>query len=351
MTLTQNIRAFAWGDGLTDAAQDLRLATISALSSATRPVGGTAGALAVGSGVRDAGVNPLRVTVAGGLSVQIAAGLAVIQGSASANAGAYAVCSDSIVTLTCSTADPVNARIDLVCVTVTDSGNSSSTAAIQIVTGTPSASPAVPATPSNSIALCQITVAQNATTLSSGNLADVRPYFAAAGGITPITNASMAPVAGPSSGYVHNIATGRLSRYNSATAQLVAPAVAPFATVASTPGTATGNSTTYVTVTSVNVTVDGNTSVEVLASFKSVPTGATTSGLACTIAIFRNSTLIGSIIKTCLGTNLILDGGAFTGFDTTPAAGTYTYSLGVANQGSGSFQVNSGQIIVKAAAP
>lgn len=351
MALSQNIRAFGWGDGLTLAGQDLRLATISALSSATRPVGGTAGALAVGSGVRDAGVNPLRVTVAGGLSVQIAAGLAVIQGSASANAGAYAVCSDSIVTLTCSTADPVNARIDLVCATVTDLGSSSSTAAVQIVTGTPAASPAVPATPSNSIALCQVTVAASATTLSSGNLADVRPYYAAAGGITPITNASMAPVAGPSSGYVHNIATGRLSRYNSATAQLVAPAVAPFATVASTPGTITGNTTSYAIASSVNVTVDGNTSVEITASFKDVPTGATSSGNACTISVLRGSTVVGSIVKTCFSTNPTLDGGSFTAFDPTPAAGTYTYSIAVANQGAGSFQINSGQVVVKAAAP
>lgn len=344
MAISQTLRTFGYGDGLTYAANDQRL-MMAALGGA---LGGPGNPLGVASGVRPGVGQPWQVNTASGLSVTVNTGYAVIQASAALNAGVYECILDSTATLTCSAADTVNPRIDSVCVTVTDLGTSSSSSVVQIVTGTPAPSPSAPALPSNSVLIANITVPQNASTLTSGNISDQRSYFVAAGGIKPVTSSAFYPTAGNSSMFLVDLSSGRLKWFNGT--GVVPTRVAPFATVASTPGTITGNTTAFAIASSVNVTLDGTTSVEIAASFKDIPTGATASGNACTIAVLRGSTVVYSIVKTCFSTNPTLDGGGFTAFDTTPAAGTYTYAIAVANQGAGSFQINSGQIVVKAAA-
>lgn len=345
MATSVTLRTFGYGDGLTYAANDLRL-MLSAMGGST---GGPGNPLGVASGVRPGVGQPMAVAVASGLSVTVNTGYCIIQASSALNAGVYEAIIDSAATLTCTAADPTNPRIDSVCVMITDGGTSSSTAVVEIVPGTPASSPSAPSLPSNSLLLCNITVAANATTLTSGNLSDQRQYYVAAGGIRPVTSSSFYPTVGSGTQFLFDMTTMRLKWFNGTTT--LAPKTAAFATVASTPGSVTANTTTYQTATSIAVTVDGSTSVEIAASFKSVPTGATTAGLACVISVFRGSTLLYTIIKTCYSTNPTLDGGGFTVFDPTPAAGTVTYSLEIANQGSGSFQINTGQIIVKAAAP
>jgi hypothetical protein len=84
----------------------------------------------------------------------------------------YFALNDAPVTLTIASADPTNPRIDIVCLTVNDSNYSGSTnsAVLQVITGTPAASPAAPAAPANSMVLANVSVAANATSVVNANI-------------------------------------------------------------------------------------------------------------------------------------------------------------------------------------
>ena len=111
-----------------------------------------------------------------GMSVRVASGWAAIVGTTQANMGAYVAYNDATVTLTITTANPSNPRIDLICATIYDSyySGATNTVAYQVIAGTPAGSPVAPSLPANSIALAQVTVAAGATAISSGNIADSR---------------------------------------------------------------------------------------------------------------------------------------------------------------------------------
>jgi hypothetical protein len=110
------------------------------------------------------------------MSVQIASGWAAIVGTTQANMGVYTAYNDATATAAIATANATNPRIDIVCLTVNDAYYTGSTnnVVINVVTGTPAGSPTVPATPANSVVLAQIAVAANATTITNGNITDVR---------------------------------------------------------------------------------------------------------------------------------------------------------------------------------
>ena len=118
----------------------------------------------------------LAVTASSGMNLSVAAGWAAILGTYQTNMGTYMAYNDAAATATITTADPSNPRIDLVCITVNDAAYSGSlnSVAINVVKGTAAGSPSVPSTPTNSIALAQVAVAAGATTISSGNITDVR---------------------------------------------------------------------------------------------------------------------------------------------------------------------------------
>jgi len=119
----------------------------------------------------------LAVTAPGGtMTVSVASGWAAILGTYQTNMGTYMAYNDGATTATITTADPSNPRIDLVCITVLDAAYSGSlnSVAINVVAGTPAGSPSVPSTPTNSIALARVAVAAGATSISSGNITDVR---------------------------------------------------------------------------------------------------------------------------------------------------------------------------------
>ena len=119
----------------------------------------------------------LAVTAPGGtMTVSVASGWAAIVGTYQTNMGTYMAYNDAATTATITTADPSNPRIDLVCITVNDAAYSGSlnSVAINVVKGTAAGSPTVPSTPTNSIALAQVAVAAGATSISSGNITDVR---------------------------------------------------------------------------------------------------------------------------------------------------------------------------------
>lgn len=124
------------------------------------------------------GTSSLAVTQNGtpNMSVNIASGWAAILGTFQANMGVYTAYNDATVNAAIATANPTLPRIDLVCLTVSDSfySGATNTVAVNVVTGTAAASPAVPATPTNSIALAQVAVAAAATSIITANITDVR---------------------------------------------------------------------------------------------------------------------------------------------------------------------------------
>lgn len=111
-----------------------------------------------------------------GMSVRVASGWAAIVGTTQANMGTYVGYNDAQVTLTITTANPTNPRIDLVCMTVNDSFYTGSTnnVTLQVVAGTPAGSPVAPSLPANSISLATVAVAAGALSISSGNITDTR---------------------------------------------------------------------------------------------------------------------------------------------------------------------------------
>jgi len=111
-----------------------------------------------------------------GMSVLVADGWAAVVGTTQPDMGTYVAYNDASVVLTITTANPTNPRIDLICATINDSYYSGSTdnVVFQVIAGTPAGSPVAPSLPANSIGLAEVTVPAAATTITSGNIADLR---------------------------------------------------------------------------------------------------------------------------------------------------------------------------------
>jgi hypothetical protein len=111
-----------------------------------------------------------------GMSVLIASGWAAIVGTTQANMGTYVGYNDATTVLTVTTADPTNPRIDRVCMTVQDAyyTGSLNDVIMQVVAGTPSATPVAPALPANSISLATVAVGAGATSITNANITDTR---------------------------------------------------------------------------------------------------------------------------------------------------------------------------------
>ena len=178
-------------------------------------------------GVRTAA--DLAVTANGtpNMSVNVAAGEAVVVGSESQLIqGAYHVYNDATKNLTIAASDPTNPRIDIVVAKVQDAEYSGATNAwsLAVVTGTPAASPAVPATPANAIVLAQIAVAASVTTIVSGNITDRR--FRATGLGARVTCTSTTRPAAPSAGdTIYETDTGKVQMWNGTAAWIELDAV------------------------------------------------------------------------------------------------------------------------------
>lgn len=111
-----------------------------------------------------------------GMSVRVNSGWAAIIGTTQSNMGVYTVYNDATTTLTVTTADPTNPRIDRVVATVQDAyyTGAFNDVIFQVVAGTPAGSPVAPATPANSISLATIAVGAAVTQINSGNITDTR---------------------------------------------------------------------------------------------------------------------------------------------------------------------------------
>lgn len=141
--------------------------------------------------------NQLAVTQAGSpnMTVLVDTGVCSIPGTESSTQGNYFAGNDASVTLSISAAHATLPRIDIVVVNIRDAAYSgaSNDSQIQVVTGTPAASPAVPTAPNNSITLAQVAVGAAVTSIVNANITDTRTYMASVGGIIPIRNIAAAP--------------------------------------------------------------------------------------------------------------------------------------------------------------
>lgn len=124
------------------------------------------------------GQNSLEVTPnsPAGMSVRVASGWAAIIGTTVPDMGAYTIFNDATDTLTITTADPTDDRIDLVCATVRDAYYSGAfnDVIFQVIAGTPDPFPVAPALPDNSISLAEVLVGAAVTQINSGDITDTR---------------------------------------------------------------------------------------------------------------------------------------------------------------------------------
>lgn len=120
------------------------------------------------------------------MTVNIAAGYATLIGATTSSQGSYVAANDATVVQTITAADPSLARIDIIFLQVNDSAYTGATNSVTLsyLTGTPAASPAVPA-PTGSVTyyiLAQIAVAAGATTIPQTAITDRRTPV-----LTPLT--------------------------------------------------------------------------------------------------------------------------------------------------------------------
>lgn len=146
--------------------QDFRL-----MVSALAPQQGTikAGDLKVTQ--RGAGAN---------MSVDVAAGRAIIQGDTIANEGNYIVRSDAVYNVPLAAADTSNPRIDLIVAQVynkqVDGGTQYAWVPVALK-GTPAASPVAPNVPNTALLLAQVYVPANATSVTTTNTGSTVGYI------------------------------------------------------------------------------------------------------------------------------------------------------------------------------
>jgi hypothetical protein len=136
-------------------------------------------ALAPLSGVLRAGDLLVSQRAAGAnMSVDVAAGGAIIAGTSLSGQGSYVVRSSAVVNVPLAAADPTNGRFDLIVARVHDKqadGGTTYAWSPEVVTGTPSGSPAYPTQPPNSLFLSQVYVGPRVTSVSNGsNIVDQR---------------------------------------------------------------------------------------------------------------------------------------------------------------------------------
>ncbi len=113
----------------------------------------TAQAIFATTGIVTSGSMAVTANSPVGMSVLVASGWAAIVGTTQANMGTYLAYNDATDTLTITTADPTNPRIDRVVVTVNDAYyvGATNNVVLSVLAGTPAGSPTAPATPANSI--------------------------------------------------------------------------------------------------------------------------------------------------------------------------------------------------------
>jgi len=110
------------------------------------------------------------------MTVDVAAGRGYVLGTETAQQGTYFFENDATLSVTIAAADPTNARKDLVVVRVQDAVYSGAVddITIEVVTGTPSGTPAEPTVPANSYTLALVDVPALDTSIENAQITDRR---------------------------------------------------------------------------------------------------------------------------------------------------------------------------------
>ena len=153
---------------------------------------GTASAVAPLGGVFTGLSAAMQVIAGTGLQVKVNAGYCAVPHPTTGH-GVYLFGTMTQTALTVATADGTHPRIDIVVARVNDLGNSSSDCDVDIINGTPAASPVAPATPAACLLLAQVLVPTSASSIVTGDITDERTWTAPPGGIIPVANAAAAP--------------------------------------------------------------------------------------------------------------------------------------------------------------
>ena len=287
---------------------------------------GTASQAATLGGVIPAAWGALQVTAGAGLTVKVNAGLCAVPYTTTGQGAArFGLMSQG--TLTVASNSSGNPRIDLVAAQVHDVSSSSSYCDVNIITGTPAASPVAPATPSNAIGLAQVAVANGAS--APGTITDLRTYTCAPGGILPVASAAAAP-AMPQSSVVYDRTAGRFGQGAPAGAAMTQLPVRDASQVALTrnSGAPPGYQGNWAPICSCTIWCDGQTDFECHAKWDRIDTYSNTDSW-CTVAIFCGSQVVDRMYfgPSSAGRN----GRMFSCYTssqlgTTPAAGWNTFS-------------------------
>lgn len=150
-------------------------------------------------------------------SVVVDGGHAVVAGTRTAAQGAYLCTSDGPVTRALAQPHASLPRRDLIVVRVYDAAQAGTSDlwAIEALTGTPAASPAVPAVPDDAFALAEVSVPANASGVTDADITDRRTYTAAGGGFVPCTSTTR-PAAPHEGMAAYETDTGRARLYEGA---------------------------------------------------------------------------------------------------------------------------------------
>lgn len=220
-------------------AENVRLMVQSLLAGATGAFAGGVGAIDASHGVARTGDLLVEENGTPNMSVEVAVGGGFVRNTDSADGGVYHVYNDAPVNLVIGAADPSDARNDLIVARVRDSEYSGvdDDGLLEVVAGTPDASPADPAVPDNCLVLARVVVAAGVSSITDAAISNVanlaRPFNVAWGRVfstTSIGSFTFTNTIGNSSTYTWQSVAGR--RYEVSVA-------AEFQSAGSTPHVAT----------------------------------------------------------------------------------------------------------------
>lgn len=339
MPLGVNAHPDAWMDGVAVAGQDLRLQMASAWLTGASPSGTTG--IAARPGVRYGTGSPLLVQASSGMNITVNAGVAWVQGTASATAGMYTCCLDTTTTLTVATSDPTNPRIDNVICQITDVGTSGSTTVVTLQTGTPAPSPVAPTLPANSLLLATIAVGAGVSSITAGNITDSRVYTAATGGIVPFVNVG-GGISGPAGTYGQDLSTGRL-KVADGSGNARQPKIGAFApttvTTASPVTVAPGVATN---LASLSITPDGATEIKIEGTIGSLAQSTPHTGDSGYVSFTLDGSIIpGSQYQWTANSGGTFFSGTFTAY-ITPSATNHTIAFVLTNNNTSAQSVTAG---------
>ena len=284
---------------------------------------GTAAAVAPLGGVLPHATANLAVTApASGLSVNVAAGYVVVPDT-SQGAWYFGLMQSGVLTVASNATG--SARVDYVLAVA------GALALIEYVTGTTSP----PAVPPSSLILARVTVPNGAASITPSMITDLRTWAVAGNGVLPIANAAAAP-AGHASQVLYNLANNQLY---TCTATPGAPKLLTLLPQISeyvyTPAGTTiwqYPSQPLVTISSVTVTCDGMTDLEITASVFAFGSPPGYIPIA-TAMIWIDGTMVDSVNSVCseYGSSTTYPSLSWSFFTssvsgTTPSAGQHVIS-------------------------